>query len=103
MGGPSFRVMQYENGRMQKEMEALKEQNESLNKEVEKLTRDKAALSTLVEVLKKRIRSLQVLEVTSASRSKRPLPVGIVQPPEAKTKKLAADQLPPRPSCAPNK
>ena len=88
-----------------------------LRKELKSKSIQVEGLRSLVFALKKRLRKLEeeVKEarkgkVTSATRSsqpasasgtKRPLPVGRVPHPEAKTKKLASNELP-RPSRAPS-
>ena len=70
----------------------------------ERLSQAHIALDAHIKLGAKYRERLAAYEDPSASRPshlmKRPLPVGIVQHPEAKTKKLASNELP-RPSRAP--
>ena len=71
--GPSFREMMEYNGRVRSENESLVIQNDRLVEEIRQLKRDKEAQRVLIEVLKKRIRSLSSqASSSSASRSSQP-------------------------------
>ena len=70
----------------------------------ERLEQAHVALDAHLKLCRKYREKISELEGALASRpshpAKRPLPVGVVQHPEAKTKKLASNELP-RPSRAP--
>ena len=109
-GSPTYRQLQDHNG-------SLHSRVEELETELKAKCRQMAGLYTLNHALKQRItvlegqlrqteldlrlaQSHQVPRVTSDTRPKRALPVGILPAdPEEKTKKMKAE--PPRPSCVP--
>ena len=108
-GGPSLAQLQEDNGRSYAKIAKLEEELRTKCRQMSGLYSLNHALQKRISVLQRQLkesetalaeaRSSQVPRVTSATRPKRALPVGVVPPdPEEKTKKMRAE--PPRPSCA---